>query len=129
MNMKLLNKLGIFDVRQEEPITTVEQAREIKLAELKIARDKAELQPINNFDVDEKSIMRINNAITVINATKQPIEWTLADNTIRMVNAEDLQNVILALAQQSNDVHEKYRVLKERVNACESIADVRAIEW
>lgn len=127
--MKLLNKLGIFDVHQAEPITNIQQAREIKLAELKVARDKAELQPINNFDVDEKSIMRINNAITVINATKQPIEWTLADNTICMVNADDLQNVILALAQQSNDVHEKYRVLKEQVNACESIADVRAIEW
>lgn len=127
--MNILELNGIYDVHQKEPITNVQQAKEIKLAELKVARDKAELQPINNFDVDEKSIMRINNAITVINATHQPIEWTLADNTVCMVTAEDLQNVILSLALQSNAVHEKYRSLKERVNACDSIEDVRAIEW
>lgn len=123
--------LGLEFVELENfyALVDLEEEKETKLKEMKEIRDKAELMPVNGFDVDEKSLMRISNAITVLGVTQGTIEWTLADNTTREVNVQDLQSVILGLAQQSNDVHEKYRELKARINACEKAQDVWDIIW
>lgn len=117
----------------EIPASPLKEIKAFKLEELKRARNEAEQQPVTTdkgvFDVDDKSITRITNAITVLQITSTTLEWTLADNTIATVNAIDLQNVIMALAQQSNAVHEKYRLLKEQVNTCETAEDVEKVVW
>lgn len=104
-----------------------------KIAELKSARDKAEQAPVQTekgfFDVDDKSITRISNTILVLEKTGLTLEWTLADNTVVEVTSIDLQNVIINLAKQSNEVHEKYRMLKECVEKAATAEDVNAIVW
>ena len=118
---------------RENPPLTFEQQKEVKIYSLKENRDFAEQLPVKTdvgvFDVDDKSITRITNAKEILTLTKGTIDWTLADNTIAKVTAEDLQNVIFALAQQSNEVHERYRILKEQVLSCESIDELERIEW
>lgn len=109
--------------------TTLDGVKAEKIAELKQARDLAELEPINNFDVDEKSLMRINFAIKVLEVKGGTLTWTMADNTTQEVSAEDLDFVLLLLAGKSDSVHEKYRVLKEQVLSCETVEQVNAIEW
>lgn len=115
------------------PMPTIDQLRSVKIEMIKADRDAAEQQPVQTekgtFDVDDKAIMRINGAITVLRQTDGSIEWTLANDESVMVNADDLEDVIIALAQQSNAVHEKYRQIKNQIISCESVDDLEKIGW
>ena len=112
---------------------SIDDYKALKLAELKEARDKAEQQPITtdkgSFDVDDKSITRITNAILILEKMGSTLDWTLADNTVVVVTADDLQNVMFALGEQSNAAHEKHRDLKAQVEACKTVDEVEAIVW
>ena len=124
---------GFYYIITENPAPELDDVKAEKIAELKFARDVAEQVPVTTdkgtFDVDDKSITRISNAITVLQLSGGSIAWTLADNTVADVTAADLQTVIVVLAKQSNEVHEKYRGLKEKVNACTDVDSVKAIVW
>ena len=80
------------------------------------------------FDYDEKARDRIKDAMVALKYSSK-IEWTLADNTDVSVSQLDLENVILAVASRSNDLHIKYRELKQRVNAAQTVEKVEAIVW
>lgn len=114
-----------------KPNPTLAEVQGEKIAELKTARDKAEVEPINNFDVDETSLMRINIAISALDEAGEgaTLEWTLADNSVQTVTANDLRAVLVALAVHSNAVHEKYRELKEQVEAAKTAEEVEGIQW
>jgi len=126
---EMMNMLGLTPSDFGIKDTTLDGVKADKIAELKQARDLAELEPINNFDVDEKSLMRINFAIKVLEVKGGTITWTMADNTTQEVSATDLDFVLLLLAGKSDSVHNKYRVLKEQVMACETVEQVNEIEW
>ena len=49
------------------------------------------------------------------------------DNTNATVTAQDLRNIIAAVAMRSNTLHEQYRVAKEVVNAAETKEEVEAV--
>ena len=104
-----------------------------KLTELKTIRDTEEVKPIeyngNLFDFDDKARDRINSAIIALSITGQSIEWTTADNTNVLVTADDLRGVIAAVAMRSNELHVKYRQLKEQVKACTTKEQLEKIEW
>lgn len=57
------------------------------------------------------------------------IEWTMADNSTATINAQNITDVFIASATRSNELHEKYRTLKEQVNACKEKTDVEKITW
>lgn len=115
------------------PAPSLEELKQSKLTELKTIRDTEEVKPIsyngNLFDFDEKARDRINSAIIALSITGQSIEWTTADNTEVMVNADDLRGVIAAVAMRSNELHVKYRQLKEQVEACTTKEQLEKIEW
>ena len=112
---------------------TFEEIVAAKLAELKSTRDTSETEPIeyngNNYDYDDKARDRINAAIIALDITGQSIEWTTADNTNVAVTAQDLRNIIAAVALRSNALHVKYRNLKEQVLACTTAEEVAEIVW
>ena len=108
---------------------SLDELKQRKINEFKFIRDKEELAPINNFDADEKSIMRMNNAIIVVDATKETIIWTLADNSTVEVSADDLRNIIILIGARSSELHEKYRILKEKVEACTTEEELAAVKW
>lgn len=108
--------------------------KEQKIAELKAARDAAEVEPIEYnehiFDYDDKARDRINAAIIALEVQEgASIDWTLADNTSTSVTAADLRGVIAAVAVRSNALHIKYRELKEQVQSAVTNAEVEAIKW
>ena len=111
---------------------TLEEVKEQKINELKSIRDTKEVEPIRTdkglFDYDEKARDRIKDAMVALKYSSK-IEWTLADNTDVSVSQLDLENVILAVASRSNDLHIKYRELKQRVNAAQTVEKVEAIVW
>ena len=112
---------------------TFEEIVAAKLSELKTTRDTLETEPIeyngNRYDYDDKARDRINAAIMALDITGQSIEWTTADNTNVAVTAQDLRNIIAAVALRSNDLHIKYRELKEQVLACTTAEEVAEIVW
>lgn len=116
-------------------VPSVEEVQAQKLAEFKAKRDTEEVQPIeyngNVYDYDEKARDRINAAIIALEAQgeKANIAWTLADNTSVVVTALDLRMVIANVAIRSNQLHVKYRELKEQVLACKSLEELEEICW
>lgn len=114
-------------------VPSLEEAQAAKLAELKSTRDALETEPIeyngNRYDYDDKARDRINAAIIALDITGQSIEWTTADNTNVTVTAQDLRNIIAAVAVRSNELHVKYRSLKEQVLACATAEEVAEIVW
>lgn len=132
---KTMKELGAFPACAvfTAPQKTLEQLKADKINELKTIRDNEEVQPIayngNLFDFDEKARDRINSAIIALSITGQSIAWTTADNTEVMVNADDLRGVIAAVAMRSNELHVKYRQLKEQLEACTTKEQLEKIEW
>lgn len=112
---------------------TFEEIVAAKLAELKATRDTLETEPVeyngNRYDYDDKARDRINAAIIALDISGQSIEWTTADNTNVAVTAQDLRNIIAAVAIRSNELHVKYRNLKELVLACTTAEEVAEIAW
>lgn len=115
------------------PALTLDELKAQKLTELKNIRDNEEVKPIeyngNLFDFDDKARDRINSAIIALSITGQSIEWATADNTNVAVTAQDLRNIIAAVALRSNDLHIKYRELKEQVLACSTVEEVAEVVW
>lgn len=88
------------------PEQTIDEVKVIKKSVLKAERDQKEVLPIeyngNSFDYDDKA-------------------------RDRTVTAQDLRNIIAAVAMRSNTLHEQYRVAKEVVNAAETKEEVEAV--
>ena len=119
-------------VEPEPEPPTLDEVKSQKIRELKGIRDTKEVEPIRTnkgiFDYDEKARDRIKDAMVALKYS-DTIEWTLADNTDVSVSQLDLENVILAVASRSNDLHIKYRELKQRVNAAQTVEEVNDIVW
>ena len=132
---KTMKELGAFPANAvfTAPVKTLEQLKQDKILALKTIRDTEEVNPIayngNLFDYDDKARDRINSAIIALSITGQSIEWTTSDNTNVAVTAQDLRNIIAAVALRSNDLHVKYRELKEQVLACTTAEEVAEIVW
>lgn len=112
---------------------TFEEIVAAKLAELKATRDTLETEPIeyqgNRYDYDDKARDRINAAIIALDISGQSIEWTTADNTNVAVTADDLRGVVANVAVRSNELHIKYRELKEQILACTTKEELDKIQW
>ena len=127
-----LAELGVTVTHEEEPLEVIKQR---KITELKAERDKAEVEPIEYnghcFVYDEKARDRINAAIIALSLQGEDasIDWTTADNADTPVTATDLKMIIAAVAVRSNELHIKYRVAKEKVEAATTAADVEAVTF
>lgn len=121
--------VGLVVVPPKDKEYTLNELKVLKIAEFKAKRDEEELAPINNFDADEKAIMRMNNAIIILDTTKETIIWTLADNSTVKVGADDLRDVIIHIGARSSELHEKYRILKEKVEKCTTEEELAAVKW
>lgn len=115
------------------PEQALDEVKTAKIAELKAERDRREQSVItyngNSFDYDDKARDRINAAIIALDmaGAEATLQWTTADNTNATVTAQDLRNIIAAVAMRSNTLHEQYRVAKEVVNAAETKEEVEAV--
>ena len=119
--------------KREYVAPSLEELKQAKLTELKTIRDTEEVKPIeyndNLFDFDDKARDRINNAIIALSITGQSIEWTTADNTNVLVTADDLRGIVANVAVRSNELHVKYRELKECVENCTTKEELDKIQW
>ena len=115
-------------------VPSLEEKQNTKIAEFKQNRDTEEVAPIeyngNLFDYDTKARDRIDAAIIALGLQSEDatIEWTTADNQDVTVTRSDLQQIVGNVAVRSNNLHVKYRNLKEQViNATADTID--SIVW
>lgn len=114
-------------------VPILDEVKKTKIAALKAERDQKEVLPIeyngNSFDYDDKARDRINAAIIALDmaGAEATLQWTTADNTNATVTAQDLRNIIAAVAMRSNTLHEQYRVAKEAVNTAGTKEEVEAV--
>lgn len=130
----MLDKQGrMMLIVKQFPAPSLDELKQSKINDFKSIRDTEEVKPIvyngNLFDYDDKARDRINSAIIALDITGQSIEWTTADNTNVLVTADDLRGVVANVAVRSNQLHAKYRELKEQVLACETAEEVAEIVW
>ena len=115
------------------PEQSLEELKTAKIASMKAERDTKEVEPIEYnghlYDYDDKARDRINAAIIALDMAgkEATLQWTTADNTNATVTAQDLRNIIAAVAMRSNTLHEQYRVAKEVVNAAETKEEVETV--
>lgn len=102
------------------------------------ARDSAEFGFFtwdgSRFDANERSQARIQGALqlaTLALATGGAftVDWTLADNTVRTLSAQDFVGVGQALAAHVEAAHVKARALKAQIDAATSLEEVAAVVW
>ena len=113
---------------------TLSDLQAAKWEQIKRDRDEVEFGGFtwdgSPFDSDAISQSRIQGAVQL--AAMAPgftIDWTLADNTARNLNGEDLANVAAALGMHVATQHAKARTLRSQIEAATTVAEVDAVTW
>ena len=82
------------------------------------------------WDFDAKSRDRITAAITALEVSDiETITWTAYDDTSSDLTIVDLKNIIATAAVRGNELHTQYRVLRDAVNAAETVEEIENINW
>lgn len=119
----------------EEDLAKLNQAKQIKLNELKQARDVEENSIIEyngnryNFDIKSRERIQITRDYLILQESSASINWTTADNTEVELTSDDFIAIFILAAARSNAVHIKYKQLKDEVNDCDTIEAVEVIKW
>lgn len=97
----------------------------MELAVLKYQRNLGELAPIEYkgklFDFDETSQSRLLGALIALDGSVDSIEWTCADDSTLEIGADDIKEIFMSAFLRSNELHQKYRALRDKVNQGEEV--------
>lgn len=113
----------------------LEKAKEDKRAEINKARDEAEQGGFEYmekvFDSDQVSCIRISSAAQALQYAPYEtiITWTCKDNTTIDLNKTQLSELVVALAQHSNECHQKATKLKAQIDSCTTKEELNNIKW
>ena len=117
---------------------TLDEIKVSKWDDIKVVRDIVEFGTftwgIFEFDATQISQQRIMQAALAA-ATAKSIDavfskkWTLKDNSIITLNADDMISVSLALDNHVNAVHTKSQLLRSKIESATSIEEVQNIYW
>lgn len=113
---------------------TLEEHKTAQWALIKAARDEAEFGGFtwdgSVFDSDPVSQARIQGAVLL--ATSNPdfvVEWTLADNTVRRLAANDLSALSQALGEHVTLQHSRARDARALLDQATTLSEVQSISF
>ena len=119
----------------EGPKPNLDELKEQKRVEINRARNATEQGGFEYmgkvFDSDQVSCIRISSAAQAMQYAQDDatITWTTQDNSTIDLNKAQLMGLVVALAQHSNECHQKATVLKAQIEACESQEELDKIVW
>lgn len=113
---------------------TLQDHRDAKWEQIKASRNATEFGPFtwdgSIFDGDTKSQNRISGAVQMAGLSPTfSTEWTLADNTVRILNASQVIQVGIALAQHVDTAYAVARTLRNQINTAPTPDEVAVINW
>lgn len=117
------------------PQKPLEELKQEKRAEINAARDNAEQGGFEYmgkiFDSDQVSCIRISSANQAMQYADDSaiITWTCQDNSTIDLNKLQLSELIVALAQHSNECHQKATKLKAQIESCTTKEELDNIKW
>lgn len=127
-----------WDVTSESWIPDIPKAKADKLQQLKTTRNQKESGGFtwdsSVFDSDPISQIRIQGGVSLAQiaaggALPFTIDWTLKNNTIRTLSAQDMIQVGLSLAYHITSTHDQYRSLKNQVDTATTVESVNSVVW
>jgi len=117
---------------------TLNDLKAAQWALIKRARDAAEQAGFvwdgSTFDCDPTSQSRIQGGAlmattALLNSAPFGINWTLADNTTRTLDAAQMIAVGLAMGQHIDSTHQIGRALRAEIDAATTAAAINAVQW
>lgn len=118
--------------------TSLDVAKERRWNEIKQLRDKKEASGFpylgKTFDSDPRSVQRIVGVVLAAQAAAASgedflIDWTVADNSVAVLNAQMAIGMPVALASFAGRLHAISRGLRDQIEAAETVEDVEAVVW
>jgi len=116
-------------------LASLDELREKKWAAVKVSRELAEFSTFewdgSVFQADERSQARLQSALSEALRVGDTftVEWTLADNTTRVLFASDVASALGTLGAHTLAVHARARVLRAAIDAALNESDLDAIQW
>lgn len=115
-------------------VRSLGERKAVAWASIKAARDAAERGGFewdgSLFDSDDKSQARIQGAVVLASSVVgYSVEWTLADNTVRALQADDVLQMGAALGAHVNAQHQRGRALRAEIDAAATPEELAAIRW
>lgn len=85
----------------------------------------------NLYDADKEHIPGAAQLALLAKSANQPfsINWTLADNSVVTLDADEMIAVGAALGSYINSIYDTARDLRDQINAATTIAEVDSIQW
>ena len=119
---------------QEVPSVSLDEVKSTKIESLKKQRSELEEAPVEYkeklWDFDSKSRDRINAAIMALEVSDiESITWTSYDDTSAELTIIDLKTIIAIAALRGDEIHKKYRELRDAVNAATTEEEVNNISY
>lgn len=130
------SKAHIFDYSSKSWVDprTLDEHKTAQWALIKAARSEAEFGGFtwdgSVFDSDQVSQARIQGAVLL--ATSDPdfvVDWTLADNTVRSLTADDLIAISQALGEHVSLQHSRARDARALLDQATSLSEVQSISF
>lgn len=122
----------------ELPKPSLDDLKLAKRKEINTSRDAAEQGGFfymgKTFDSDIVSCIRIQGAAQSMQAAAMvdevsTITWTCQDNTTIELTAQELLGLSIALAEWSNQCHQKATALKAQIESATSQEELEKITW
>jgi hypothetical protein len=120
-----------------QPTPALDVLRAAKWEAVKAERDRREAAGFTYlgkvFDSDPTSVIRLTVAVAAARSaistgvTGLSFTWTLQDNTVATMSAEEFIGLPLALADNANTIHQHARGLREQIEAATTAEDIEAI--
>lgn len=117
---------------------TLDVAKELRWRLIKEKRDVAEFSTFSwdgsTFDCTREAQSRIMGTVqmaTLAIAASQPFEvtWTLADNSTRVLDAEEIISVGLTLGAHVTSIHATARSLRDTIEAATTYEQIVNVRW
>lgn len=126
----------VFDYSTKQWVDqrTLEDLQKEKWAEIKAKRDAEQLAGFvwdgSRFQSDLTSQSRIQSAAWAASVDQAfETDWTLADNSTRLLNATDMVAVGIALRSHIDAAHAKAKTLRSQIEAAATKEVVEALSW
>lgn len=123
-----------YTLKQWEDPRTLDDLKAEKWRNIKANRDSHEYGGFtwdgSVFDSDATSQQRIAGALQLAQlSTTFIIDWTLADNSIRTLDAQEMGYVALALGSHVSEVFSHAQELRAQIEETSSIEQLETIHW
>lgn len=117
---------------------TLQELKQCKWNEIKVERERLEQAGVpylgKTLDSDAISIRRMAVAVQAAQAaivanTPFMLNWTMKDNTVVTMDAEQIVGMSVALLQYLDSLHQISRALRMQIEAAETAEQVANIQW